>query len=174
VLSSGRVHVALVGLSGSGKTVVAPVLADLLGLVAVDTDAEVARVAQRSVGEIFAEQGEATFRELESGALRALLSGPPTVIATGGGIVLAEANRSLLRDHCEVVWLRSSITTLADRIAASSEPRPLLQHGGRTALAQQLLEREDLYAEVADHVVDTDSLEPDQVARLVVSEVSRG
>ncbi len=169
-----REHVALVGLSGSGKSAVAPLVAAALGLVSVDLDELVVRRAGRSVAEIFSGQGEPEFRRLESAALGHAVSGPAAVIATGGGVVLDPANRELLRGRCRVVWLRTSVEDLVDRLGATEGVRPLLAGDLRTTLCAQEAEREALYAEVATCVVDTGALPAVEVARRVVEEVQGG
>jgi len=152
-------HEALVGLSRTGKSTVAPMLAARRGLGSVDLDAAVAAAAGRSVAEIFAADGEPGFRSLESAALSEALSGPAVVVATGGGGVLDPANRTLLAERATVVWLRAEPVTLVDRLVGSSEERPLLGGGADAALdrlVQMASERGPLYEEVADVAVPVD------------------
>ena len=154
-------HVALVGLSGSGKSTLAPLLAFRTGrALSIDLDRVVEEMAGRTVAEIFAEEGETGFRALESQALAEALAGPPAVIATGGGVVLERENRRLLRDHAEVVWLRATPAHLAERLQDTSEARPLLDGDAEFALHRMATEREALYSEVADLVVDVDGVDP--------------
>ncbi len=158
-------HLALVGLSGSGKSTVAPLLSARLGLGApVDLDRVVEARVGRPVHEVFELDGEATFRRLESDALADALAGAPVVIATGGGVVLDSANRRLLRSGAKVVWLRGSPSHLARRLADTTESRPLLSGDVDFALHRLAEEREALYAEVADVVIDVDGVDPVTVA----------
>ncbi len=146
-------HVALVGLSGTGKSTVAPLLAARRGLAVVDLDRAVAESAGRTVAEIFATDGEAAFRSMESAALADALAGPPAVVATGGGVVLDPANRAALAEHATVVWLRASPVALVERLDSSTEERPLLAGGTGAAvdrLALMASERGPLYESVAD------------------------
>lgn len=167
-------HLALVGLSGSGKSTVAPLLAARLGLGApVDLDRVVEHRAGRPVHEVFAQDGEATFRRLESDALADALTGQPVVIATGGGIVLDHENRRLLRSGATVVWLRGSPGHLAQRLADTTESRPLLSGDADFALHRLAEEREALYAEVADLVIDVDGVDPVTVADEILSSLPR-
>jgi len=163
-------HVALVGLSGTGKSTVAPLLAARRGLVCVDLDGVVVARAGRSAAEIFASDGEATFRSLESDALALALDGPPAVLATGGGVVLDAANRDALARRATVVWFQSRPSTLADRLSAADEERPLLS-GGRVAavdlLAQMSEARGPLYEAVADVALVVDDLTAAEVADAV-------
>lgn len=165
-------HVALVGLSGAGKSTVAPLLANRLGArSAVDLDVVVSGQLGRSAEQAFAELGEAAFRQAETDALLSSLAGPPSVIATGGGVVLDADNRAALRARAVVIWLRAHPDHLAARLADSSEARPLLQGDPEFALRRLASEREALYADVADHVVDVEGVDPgdlaDELARIL-------
>jgi shikimate kinase len=170
----------LVGMMGSGKTTVGSLLADRLGSGFSDTDEEVESIAGVSVQEMFEKSGEAAFRRAESEALATLLAPDgPRVVAAGGGAVLSEANREMMRREATVVWLRACVGTLTDRVG-SGEGRPLLAavaevevDGPKNRLEQLNEEREQLYQSLADIVVDTDDLSPDEVADAVVSAVQR-
>jgi shikimate kinase len=165
-------HLLLVGMMGAGKSTVARILADRLGRRHIDTDAEVERVAQKSVSAIFASRGEAWFRLEESRVLSAVLGGQvPAVISVGGGAVLDPAHRMALRAGGTVVWLRARADTLARRVGGGRD-RPLLAAaaGGPAAvIARVEAERRPLYAEVAGAVVDVDELSPDAVADQVLA-----
>ena len=161
----GAAHVALVGLSGSGKSTLAPLLAARLGgHLVIDLDRVVERHLGRSVAEVFQTGGEATFRDAESMALADALGGPPAVIATGGGIVLNAANRSLLSTSATVVWLRAHPAELQQRLEGTAEARPLLQGDPAFALVRLGEERAALYAQVADVTVDVDGTSPMDLA----------
>ncbi len=152
-------HVALVGLSGTGKSTVAPLLAARRGLLSVDLDQVVAAQAGRPVAQVFATDGEAAFRAMESAALVQALDGPPAVVATGGGVVLDPANRAALVERATVVWLRALPTSLAARLEGASEERPLLAGGAGAAvdrLAEMASVRGPLYESVADLAVVVD------------------
>lgn len=164
-------HIALVGLSGSGKSTVAPMVSSRLGHgAAVDLDRVIEDMFSAPVEEIFAKEGETRFREFESDALARSLTGPPVVIATGGGCVLDASNRALLRgDDVIVVWLKGSPVELAARLRDTTEARPLLSGDPVFALQRLAEEREALYNEVADITVDVDGMD----ARSVVDEIER-
>lgn len=158
-------HIALVGLSGSGKSTLAPLLRTRTGrAVSVDIDRLVESTTGRTVSEIFDEEGETGFRALESQVLADVLAGPPAVVATGGGIVLEQENRRLLRERAKVVWLRATPSHLAERLQDTSEARPLLDGDADFALHRMATEREALYAEVADLVVDVEGVDPRSLA----------
>jgi shikimate kinase len=153
--SSG--HLVLVGMTGAGKSSVGRQVADRLNYDWVDTDQLIERSSGRTVREIFSTDGEAAFRALESEALRtALDSDQPSVISTGGGIVLAEANRELLRQpRHRVVWLMAEPSILLERLQHGMH-RPLLDQDPEGTLAKMWQQREALYREVADVIVSVD------------------
>lgn len=139
---------------GSGKSTVGRALARRLGARHVDTDQLVVEAAGCSIPEIFEREGEARFRELESEALASALT-PASVVSTGGGIVVTDANRTRLRaDDCFVVWLDGSIDALTARVG-SGRGRPLLQDDVRASLQEKIAERSPGYLDVADVRVDT-------------------
>ncbi|GIV98421.1 MAG: hypothetical protein KatS3mg057_3078 [Herpetosiphonaceae bacterium] len=160
-------HIALIGLSGTGKTSAGRLLAQQLGRPFVDTDVLVEQAAGRSIAEIFSSDGEEAFRDLEAAALTRAIAGEPAVIATGGGIVLREDNRRLLRDSCWTVWLKAALEYLARRVESDTSERPLLRGGAAARLAALLAEREPLYAAIADWSIATDQLSPEEVSTAV-------
>src|SRR3954453_8984108 len=111
-------HVVLVGLSGSGKSTVGPLLAQRLGRPFVDTDALIEAEAGKPIPSIFVELGEPAFREIERLAVTRATSGPPAVIATGGGAPVPAQNRALLWRDNLVVWLDARVETLVGRLGA--------------------------------------------------------
>jgi shikimate kinase len=170
-----RRHLALIGLSGTGKSTVAPLLAERFGRVSADVDRLVeARCGGSTVAEVFAERGEAAFRALESEVLAEVLAGPDSVVATGGGAVLDPRNRELLAREATVVWLRADLDVLVERLRRTAEARPLLADDPATTLRRLAVEREPLYREVADLVVDATGLRPQQVADLVERDLRAG
>ena len=154
---------------GVGKSTVGNRLSEMLGWRLVDSDAQVEARTGRTVREIFEDDGEPAFRVLETEALRDALDAPgPTVVAAAGGVVLTEENRRLLeRPNVEVVWLRADPTILVER-AMSGDHRPLLAHDPAGVLARMAVDRDPLYREVADVVVDVDGKSPDDVASEVL------
>ena len=167
-MSTDGLHVALVGLSGSGKSTLAPLLASRLGgHRAVDLDRMVIERLGRTIDDIFADGGEATFRDAESEALSEALDGPPAVIATGGGVVLDAGNRQMLR-RARVVWLDAHPDHLQQRLAGTTEARPVLDGDPGFALARLHEERAALYAQVSDLTVDVEGASPIDIADEIV------
>lgn len=152
-------HVALVGLMGSGKTTVGRRAAKLLDRPFVDADEAFIPRYGRTVADVFAEDGEARFRELEAEVLASLLAvETPLVIACGGGVVVREANRRRLQEpDVFVIHLRAQPAFLASRIQAKAD-RPLLAAEDPLAVLERLhADRSGWYDEVADEVVEVGS-----------------
>ena len=148
-------HVVLVGMMGVGKTSVGRRVADALARPFSDSDAEVEARTGRTVRQIFETDGEAAFRALETSVLAdALASVEPHVIAAAGGVVLAAGNRRLLRSAGTVVWLQAPVVVLVDRVATGHH-RPAVEDDPEASLTRMEHARAELYAEVADVVIDT-------------------
>ena len=145
----------LVGMMGSGKTTMGRALARHLGKVFVDSDEEIIKRTGVTVPHIFDIEGEAGFRLREAAAIRDLVGRDNMVLATGGGAVLAEENRAVLQQNGIVIYLKASVHDLCQR-TRHDRNRPLLQtsdpHAKLTELFQQ---RDPLYQQVADIVVQS-------------------
>jgi shikimate kinase len=147
--NSDQLSPILIGLMGSGKSSIGRRLAKHFGISLIDLDDYIVEKAGRTVPDIFAEQGEEGFRDIESDALREVLN-QRAVIATGGGVILREENRALLKRHPPVIWLKASPEFLAKRIDGDSN-RPLIAAGETLRKLQQLAEtRYPLYEQCAD------------------------
>ena len=163
-MSSGP-RVVLVGPMGAGKTTVGKVLADRWGTGFRDTDEDIEEAAGKPVSDIFVEDGEPHFRELERAAVAQALEEHDGVLALGGGAVLAEQTREILRGR-PVVFLRVGLADAASRVGLGVS-RPLLLGNVRGQMKKLLDERAPIYEEVAVHVIDTDGCSPDEVADAV-------
>ena len=162
---TGRPLVVLVGPPGAGKSTVGRILAERRGVEFRDTDDDVEAAAQRPIGDIFVEDGEARFRELESAAVARALSEHTGVLALGGGAVLDATTRERLRGQ-RVVFLDVGVAAAADRVGFSTA-RPLLVVNPRAELKRLLAERRGAYEEVAQFTVGTDERSADEVADAV-------
>lgn len=139
--------IVLVGMMGAGKTTVGRRLAKALDLAFNDADAEIENAAGMSVSELFERHGEESFRQGETKVIARLLSGPPIVLATGGGALTNASTRALVRDKALSIWLRADVDTLVRR-ATRRPTRPLLKKGDpREIIARLLAERTPYYAE---------------------------
>ncbi len=161
--------IALVGLSGVGKSSVGRELAERLGCPLIDTDALITQSTGRTIPDIFAAEGEARFRELETDALTTALIPMPSVVATGAGIVLRSENRARLRERALVAWLDAPTEALVARLLAHHEARPLLQGADLAARLEALRQvRAALYAEVADVRIETDGRTVADIAQAIL------
>ena len=156
-------------MAGVGKSTTGRRVAESLGRRFVDLDDAVEVAAGRTVAEIFRTAGEAGFREIESQVLSEVLGGlAPTVLATGGGAVLAPGNRALLGQRSTTVWLRAGVDELVARLTRSQVERPLLSGDVAANVAALDAVRRELYAEVADVMVDVDGLDRAEVVESVL------
>ena len=158
----------LVGLMGAGKTAVGRLLAERLSLPFVDADREIEAAAGLTISEIFAKHGEPFFREREEKVMSRLLSGPPHVIAAGGGAFMSAATRERIRTTAIAVWLKADIDLLVKRTAKRNH-RPLLANDNPRAVLERLSrERDPVYA-TADITVETTEEPADIVAARVAA-----
>ena len=164
----------LIGYRASGKTTIGRKLADHLWQKFVDTDDLIVAAAGKSIADIFAQQGEAHFRELEAQAVREAAKLPEHVIALGGGAALRADNREVIKaaGH-RVVYLRCEPDVLHKRIQAdpnTAEMRPNLTNlgGGEAEIRKVLSEREPIYRQFAHAELDVTNLTPEEAMVYVV------
>ncbi len=159
--------ITLTGFMGSGKTTVGKVLADFLGCPFMDLDDLVVKKAGKSVPDIFAQDGEPAFRQLEAQVLRKTVdkyAESTAVLALGGGAVLAPASAALLHEKTVCIYLRATLDTLLARLEGETAGRPLAD----ASLADRLASREPIYEETAHAIINTDGLTPDEVADEII------
>jgi len=161
-------NVFLIGPMGAGKTTIGRHLATLLHKRFVDVDHEIEKRTGVTIPVIFEIEGEAGFRRRESAVIEELTRDTSIVLATGGGAVLLEENRKVLKDRGTVAYLQADIDTLVERTRRDRN-RPLLQTENPRAKIEELLQqREPIYREVADIIINTGQRAPSSVAREVV------
>jgi shikimate kinase len=162
--------VFLLGMMGAGKTTVGNLLAAELGYRFFDTDDLIEKVAGKTIKEIFADDGEESFRELEGLVLSDLSAYTRLVVATGGGIILRQMNWSYLR-HGLVIWLDVSVELLVERLQ-NDTTRPLLQTVDPLSALEKLLnQRRNLYAQADLHIQISANDTPDAIAVQVIAEI---
>ncbi|MCS0628994.1 bifunctional shikimate kinase/3-dehydroquinate synthase AroKB [Telluria mixta] len=171
-------NIFLVGLMGAGKTTIGRLLARRLDMTFIDSDHEIEARTGATIPWIFEIEGEASFRRREADVIRELTAQNGIVLATGGGAVLNATSRALLAERGTVIYLRASVSSILAR-TAHDKNRPLLQTADpRKKLEDLTAQREPLYREIADMVIDTgrpnvqsmvqtilDQLEADNAAR---------
>lgn len=161
----------LVGPMGAGKSTVGRFLAERLGYEFVDSDHEIEARTGVTIPMIFDIEGEAGFRQREATVIDELTQQPNIILATGGGAVLRESNRRHLRSRGFVIYLRSSVESLVQR-TKNDRNRPLLQTDNPEAVLRDLLEQRDpLYLEVADLVIETQQVSIFRVVKHIQDEL---
>lgn len=164
-------NICLIGLMGSGKSTIGPLLAQRLGYTFVDLDEEISTSMGRPIREIFEQLGEEKFRDEERSQLRHFCQQEKQIIACGGGVVVAADNLECLRRQT-TVYLQASPETLARRVGPDKE-RPMLK--GAVAVAQRLAtilrEREPLYQDCAKITLLTESKDPDTLVKELLAQL---
>jgi shikimate kinase len=158
--------IVLVGPMGSGKSTVGELLAERLGVPYRDTDADIVAAQGREIADIFVDEGELYFRELERQAVRAAVAEHPGVLALGGGAILDDSTRELLAG-LPVVYLSLDVEEAVRRVGLN-QARPLLAVNPRRQWRELMDARRHLYTEVARVVVATDDRTPEEVAQAVL------
>ncbi|OMF37573.1 shikimate kinase [Paenibacillus sp. FSL H8-0548] len=161
----------LIGFMGTGKSTVSKLLAEKLGWMRVDVDEEIERSENKRISDIFAADGEASFRAIELNVLASILeSGDSSVVATGGGAVLSSVNRELMLSKGFVVALKASPEQILARVKTDSA-RPLLQ-GDAAERVNVLLEQRKHAYDFAHLSVDTTNLSADAVVEVILEQWS--
>ena len=156
---------------GAGKTTIGKYLAQHLHLSFADTDSEIERRTGADIPWIFDVEGEEGFRDREQQVVEEMTQWDDVVLATGGGVVLREANRSALASRGFVIYLHATVQEQSRR-TRHDKRRPLLQTDDPAAVLRELMAvRDPLYREIADHIIDTDGSSPKSVAKRLVKEL---
>jgi shikimate kinase len=163
--------IVLVGVPGAGKTTVGKLLAKELGLEFFDSDQVIEARAGKSVSDIFTQDGEPAFREIEHNVIVELLDSTDVVLALGGGSLGNDEARAKVK-AAKAVWLIAGLSQAVDRVGMNRN-RPLLLGNVRGQLADLMSAREPFYKEVASVAVDTSNLIPSEVVAEIVSKLSK-
>jgi shikimate kinase len=159
-------NIVLIGFMGSGKSTVGRELHQRLGYPLIDTDRSIEESTGKKITEIFKEEGESVFRDLETSKLVEIAKQADIrqIVSTGGGVVIRPENRSLLRKIGYVVWLQVPEEVIYERTSRNQE-RPLLNHmDARQRISKLLAEREPWYRETAHLKIDTAGLDFKEIA----------
>lgn len=159
--------IALVGFMGTGKSTVGKCLAEELGYSFIDTDSLIEEKSGKEIGDIFAEKGEQYFRQLETVVLREILEDYDNIVlATGGGIVIAEENRKLLMEKSMAILLTASVDEIYKR--TSDTDRPLLNSANPIEKIKVLLKNRELYYNQFNYYVNTDGKDVSGIAEEIM------
>ena len=163
-------NIVLIGPMGSGKTTVGRRLAEQLKIDFYDADHEIINKTGVSIDHIFDIEGEQGFRKRESDVLEELSSKPNIVLATGGGAVLSEGNRLLLKKSGSVIYLLSSVDQILRR-TAKSKTRPLLENSSdrRKTISDIIDSRDSLYREIATFIINTNGKKLNEIINEIQS-----
>jgi shikimate dehydrogenase len=164
-------NIALIGLSGSGKSTIALEIANLTGMTVIDIDKTVEEAAGLSIAELFDREGEETFRVMERAEVQKLWKVSLAVVACGGGVVMNKRNIQTIRSTSVPVWLWANAKTLLARIGDTGT-RPLLNGKDPASRVETLFEeRRFLYASTADFLINTEGKRPEKIAERIWNEV---
>ncbi|HAC63545.1 MAG TPA: shikimate kinase [Cyanothece sp. UBA12306] len=164
------INIYLIGMMGTGKSTVGEVLAKELNYRFFDTDILIERVTKQSINDIFKNQGETAFRDIESQVLSEVAACTRSVIATGGGIILKPQNWSYLH-HGLIIWLDASIELLVERLTEDNT-RPLLQETDLTFKLQTLeKERRNLYQQADLSIVIKKDQTPENIVYQILDQI---
>ena len=157
----------LLGFMGAGKSTIARGLdPDYL-----DMDALIEKRLGMSIAEFFSEKGEAAFRQVESEVLADLLQ-TDQVVSTGGGVVVSQKNRDLLKTNSDNIYLKADFETLYQRISADKDnQRPIFLNNSKEELAAIFQERQAWYEEVASRILDVTKLSPEEIIEEIIEEL---
>lgn len=165
-------NVYLIGYRGCGKSTVAPLIGELLGLKFVDLDDWIEMMSEMTIAEIFSQFGEVEFRHRETDAIAVMAANFEGVVSLGGGAPIADGNRELIANSGKTVWLKADSETLWRRISAdetTAQRRPdLTSVGGRAEVEQLLASRCHAYESCADYTIEVDTLTPEEIAQRIV------
>lgn len=167
-------NVALIGFMGVGKTVVGEALAKKLNLKFVELDSLIEQKAGKTIPEIFQQDGEIAFRQLEIEITKEVSQGENTVIACGGGMVLNQINIDRLRQKSRIVYLTASPAVILKRVLNDEGERPLLKVANPALTIRSLLRfRKPFYERAADIKIDTSKLNVDEVVKKLIEKMKR-
>jgi shikimate kinase len=163
-----KTGIALIGFMGTGKTAVGKLLADKLGKKFIELDAEIEKKAGKTIPDIFSDDGEIRFRELEIDAAKEVAGKKNVVIACGGGIVLNAINIFRLRQECVIVCLTASPAEIIKRTSVNAGNRPLLAGADKEKQVKELLKyRRPFYERMAEISIDTTGIDAPGVVKKI-------
>jgi shikimate kinase len=163
--------VVLIGAPGSGKSTIGKLLAQKLSVEFIDTDDEIEKASQTTISQIFMDQGEAKFRELEKAQVAKSLAEQVGVVSLGGGAVLNADTRELLKQH-QTLWLQVGAKEAATRVGLA-QARPVLVGNVRAKLVELLNQRTPLYEAVASFTIDTSDKTTNQIVQEILDWLKR-
>jgi shikimate kinase len=167
-----KTNIALIGFMGTGKTAVGKALAERLDKKFIELDPLIERKAGKTIPEIFSQDGEIAFRELEIEVTKEVAQGKNQVIACGGGVVLNKINIDRLSKESLIVYLTASPQIILERTSNDAEERPLLKVASPRLTIRELLRfRKPFYERAADIKIDTSKLDINAVVEQIITKI---
>lgn len=161
-------NIFLIGFMGSGKSTVAEVLAKELSVPQVEMDERIVKEQGMPITEIFERYGEVHFRDIETDLVKRLQSENGVVVSCGGGAVLREENRRLMKESGVIIWLTAQPETILERVKNSTN-RPILNGHMNVEYIEALMEkRRACYEEAADYVIETDGKQIESICKEIM------
>ena len=165
-------NIALIGFMGTGKTVVGQLLAKKLDRKFIESDLLIEQQTRKAIPNIFQQDGEIAFRELEIEVTKKITNEKYSIIACGGGIVLNKINIDRLRERARIVHLTASPRAILKRVSTEEGQRPLLEVDNPTLTIQNLLRfRKPFYERAADMTINTSKLDINAVAEQIIEKL---
>ena len=162
-------NIYLMGMMGSGKSTVGKTLSQQLGKPFIDLDSEIEQSVGKTISKIFENDGAEHFRNIESNQLQ---QHSDSIVACGGGIILKEENRVIIKENGKAILLTASIPELSNRLSASAN-RPLLTVDNmEETLTQLWLERQLHYLSTADYTIETDGKTPENITEEILNQLN--
>lgn len=166
-------NILLIGFMGTGKSTVSHELHHITGMEEIDLDAFIVEKAGCSINEIFEQQGEEAFRELETASLKEVMKKSKIILSCGGGTVIRSENVSCMKQNGKIVLLTAEPQTILDRVKNNTD-RPLLNGNMNIEYIEKLLEkRKDLYFQAADIIISTDGKNVMDICREILNKIGR-
>jgi shikimate kinase len=167
-----KTNIALIGFMGVGKSTTGKTLADKLGKKLIEVDSIISKNANRSIPQIFQEDGEIAFREMEISAIKEISSKDNLIIDCGGGVPLNKINIDRLRKNSIIVWLFAAPEVILQRTTQDGNVRPLLQSKTElTEIRRMLRSRQPYYEAAADIKIDTSKADVETLAEQILTKV---
>lgn len=164
-------NIFMIGFMGVGKTSTSRVLSKKLGVREIDTDAMIVEMENKSISEIFAEEGEEYFRKKETELIDKIGEMSPCIISCGGGMAMREINVEKMKEIGQIVWLTATPETIYAHVKDSTN-RPLLNGNMNVPYIKSLMDaREPKYRKAADIIIETDGCTPAQVADKIIQKI---
>lgn len=165
-------NIYLVGFMGTGKTTIANAMSNLLPLRVIEMDETIEMLAGKTIPEIFADEGEESFRKMETMFLQAISKEKNQIISCGGGVVLKEENIEIMKSNGLVIRLSATPETVYERVS-KADNRPLLQDKKSIDDIKNMMSaRQEYYDKAADMTFSVDSKTPDEIAGEIIKELA--